>query len=262
MNFPRTSVLFLFASVLFAFALPAQPALAQAQDEHAPHWSYSGPTGPDHWGDLDPAWKACKNGKRQSPINIEDAKRSDLPGLQFDYKRSPLKIINNGHTIQINYDPGSSITVGGKRYALVQFHFHHPSEEKIRGHQYDMVIHLVHKDSAGNLAVMGLLVKSGKENPTIETLWNNLPKEEGKEKSVPGVSVNAADLLPADRNYYSFAGSLTTPPCTEGVAWMVFDSPVEFSPAQIATFAKIFSMNARPTQATNGREIDESSFKK
>lgn len=262
MNRAREITVCFFAVILLVLAVSATPARAQGHDGHAPHWSYSGPDGPDHWGDLDPAWNACKDGKRQSPINIEGAKKSDLPAIQFDYKPSPLKIINNGHTIQINYDAGSSISVGGKQYSLVQFHFHRPSEEKIHGHQYDMVIHLVHKDSAGNLAVIGLLVKSGKENPVIETLWKNLPKEVGKETPVAGVTVNATDLLPADHNYYSFAGSLTTPPCSEGVAWMVFEAPVEFSAAQIDTFGKIYPMNARPTQPTNGRGIDESSLKK
>jgi carbonic anhydrase len=247
-----------FLLILAAFALPAH---AQGHDDHSRHWGYSGPGGPDHWGDLDPSYTACKTGMRQSPINIEGAKRSDLPAIQFDYKPTPLKIIDNGHTIQINYDPGSSITVGGKQYALVQFHFHKPSEEKIHGRQFDMVIHLVHKDSAGNLAVIGLLVKSGKENPTIKSLWNNLPKEVGKEAAVAGATVNAADLLPAAHNYYSFAGSLTTPPCSEGVAWMVFATPVEFSAAQIAEFGQIYSMNARPTQPINGREIVESNVK-
>jgi carbonic anhydrase len=262
MHRPRKIALCLFAAVALILTISARPALAQAHDDHPPHWSYSGPDGPDHWGDLDPAWKVCKDGKRQSPINIEGAKKSNLPAIQFDYKPSPLKIINNGHTIQVNFDPGSSIKVGGKEYSLVQFHFHHPSEEKIRGHQYDMVIHLVHKDSAGNLAVVALLVKKGKENPTIQTLWNNLPAEVGKEHTVPGVSINAADLLPADHNYYSFEGSLTIPACNEGVAWLVFVAPVEFSADQIATFAKIYPMIARPIQPANGREIKESSFKK
>jgi carbonic anhydrase len=262
MTCPRKTALCLFAAAVLVLTISARPALAQGHDDHAPHWSYSGPDGPDHWGDLDPAWKICKDGKRQSPIDIEGAKKSDLPAIKFDYKPSPLKIINNGHTIQINLDPGNSIAVGGKQYSLVQFHFHHPSEEKIRGHKHEMVIHLVHKDSAGNLAVIGLLVKTGKENPTIQTLWDNIPKEVGKEKTVPGVNINPADLLPADHDYYSFAGSLTTPPCSEGVAWMVFEAPVEFSATQIATFSKIYSMNARPIQPTNGREIDESSPKK
>jgi len=250
-------------AVLFALLAPVHAARADEHAGHgAPHWEYSGPEGPDHWGDLDPSFAACKNGKSQSPINIDGAKKAALQPIQFDYKPSPLKIINNGHTIQINYDPGSSITVGGKQYSLIQFHFHRPSEEMIHGRQFDMVIHLVHQDSAGNPAVVGILVKSGKENATIQKLWGNLPEKAGKERDAPNVTVDAAQLLPADRNYYSFAGSLTTPPCTEGVSWYLFSSPVEFSAGQIATFAKIYPMNARPTQPANGREILESGLKR
>ena len=261
MSRPCTSTRSLLPIFFLIAVTSAVPALAQGHDTHAPHWSYSGLEGPDHWGDLDPAFATCKLGTRQSPINIETAAKSDLPAIQFDYKSSPLNIVDNGHTIQVNYKPGSNITVGDKQFMLAQFHFHKPSEEKIHGRQYDMVIHLVHKDSAGNLAVIGLLVKSGKENPTIKTVWDHLPKEVGQETPIAGVSINAVELLPADHNYYSFAGSLTTPPCNEGVAWMVFATPVEFSAAQIARFAEIYSMNARPAQPTNGRKIDESNLK-
>ncbi|MGA2608537.1 MAG: carbonic anhydrase family protein [Terriglobia bacterium] len=234
-------------------AFAQTPATAPAH-----HWSYSGPGSPAHWGDLDPDFALCKDGKRQSPINIKKARKADLPPIQFDYKPTPLRIVNNGHSIQINYGPGSTIMIGGKQYMLVQFHFHRPSEEEIGGKHFEMVVHMVHKDDAGNAAVVAVLLKSGNESPFIQKLWDNLPKEADKEMVVTNVTVNIAELLPANQNYYSFAGSLTTPPCSEGVSWYVLKTPVEVSARQVAAFAKFYPDNARPIQPTNGREIWES----
>jgi carbonic anhydrase len=177
--------------------------------------------------------------------------------IQFDYKPSPLKIINNGHTVQINYAPGSKTTVGGKEYEVQQFHFHHPSEEKIQGKAYDMVAHIVHKDSEGQTAVVAVLLQAGTRNTFIQRLWSNLPAEVGKEEAEPGTSINLADLLPAARGYYAFIGSLTTPPCTEGVHWFVMKTPVQISAAQVAAFGKLYPNNARPTQPTHGRKIEQ-----
>ena len=170
----------------------------------------------------------------QSPIDIRDgvAKKGALPVIAFDYKPSPLTIIDNGHTVQVDYAPGSFITVQGKRYELVQFHFHKPSEEKINGKSADMVAHLVHKDADGNLAVVAVLLKTGQPNKLVETLWKNLPPTKEKETTVAGVQVNATDLLPPNKAaYYTFTGSLTTPPCSEGVTWFVLKSPsLHFQP--------------------------------
>lgn len=235
----------------------SSPAQEHSSGRHS-RWSYSGPEGPDHWADLEPDYATCKTGMRQSPINIEGAQSADLPAIRFDYQVSPLKIINNGHTIQINYEPGSTMTVGDKQYSLVQFHFHHPSEEEIGGKRFDLVAHLVHKDAQGHLAVVAILFQSGQPNPFLDLLWKNIPKEAGKEVTKKKINLNAADLLPADRSYYTFAGSLTTPPCTEGVTWYVFKNPVDLSPAEIATFAKWYPDNARPIQPANGRQILES----
>jgi carbonic anhydrase len=246
--------------VLLAFSLVLASGLALAQGAKHPaqHWSYEGEEGPKHWGDLKPDYSVCKTGQRQSPIDIRDAKKASLPSIRFDYKPSAVKIINNGHTIQINYAPGSFITVGDKRYELRQFHFHHPSEEQVEGKAYDMVIHLVHADSEGHLAVVAVLVKSGSANPLIQRLWENLPKTEGKEESVSGAEVNAAELLPKSLGYYTFEGSLTTPPCSEGVTWFVLKMPVEVSADQLAAFVKLYPHNARPTQPSNGRAISAS----
>jgi carbonic anhydrase len=239
--------------VLLLFA-----AFGAAQESHPPHWSYSGPEGPAHWGSLDPEYSACSLGHTQSPINIAHAKPADLPALRFDYKATPLSIIDNGHTIQVNFAPGSTLTVGDKTYTLKQFHFHHPSEEHVNGAGFPLVAHLVHQDSEGHLAVVAVLFEEGEANALINSLWSNIPANKGKAEEVPSVSVQALDLLPAERSYFTYTGSLTTPPCSEGVIWYVLKSHPTVSAQQIATFSKIYPMNARPIQARNGRSILES----
>ena len=221
----------------------------------AEHWSYAGHGGPANWGELEPAFATCKLGHVQSPIDIRGAKVADLPPIKFDYRPSPLHVIDNGHTIQVNYAPGSSIDVGGARYELVQFHFHKPSEEKIDGKSHAMVAHLVHRDADGKLAVVALLIDQGGASPTIDTIWKNLPKEKEKEISADA-TVDAANLLPGDKGYYTFQGSLTTPPCSEDVRWFVLKTPVKIAEAEITAFGKLYPMNARPTQPLNGRAIE------
>jgi len=241
------------AVITSLLTLGSTPVAAQ----ESPHWSYTGPTGPAKWGTLEKEYSSCALGKIQSPIDIRDgvAKKMGLPPIDFEYKPSTLKIIDNGHTIQINYAPGSFISVGGKQYELVQFHFHKPSEEKINGKSYDMVAHLVHKDTDGKLAVVAVLLAKGRADPLIKTLWDNLPKEKETETVVDAVKVNAADLLPKNKGYYTYTGSLTTPPCSEGVTWFVLKSPTSISAGEIARFAKSYPMNARPVQPLDGREI-------
>jgi carbonic anhydrase len=237
----------------WCLAQDATPAVPPPGHE----WTYEGAEGPKRWGDLKPGFATCKLEHKQSPIDIRDPKKTSLPPIQFDYKASPLKIINNGHTIQVNYAPGSFIAVGDKRYELRQFHFHHPSEEHIDGKAYDMVIHLVHADPDGHLAVVAVLLHKGSANPVIQKLWENLPQAEGKEQAVSGVEVNAAALLPEPLGYYTFEGSLTTPPCTEQVTWFVLKTPLDLSAQQVAAFAKLYPHNARPTQPLNGRVVAE-----
>jgi carbonic anhydrase len=220
------------------------------------HWSYTEHGGPAKWGELEKEFATCKLGKHQSPIDIRGAKVADLPAIKFDYKPSPLKVIDNGHTIQVNYAPGSTIDVGGTRYELLQFHFHKPSEEKVHGKSHDMVIHLVHKDASGNLAVVAVLLdKGGAASATIDTIWKNLPKEKEKEAAIANVTIDATALLPASKAYYTFEGSLTTPPCSEGVKWLVLKAPVKVTDDEIAAFGKIYPKNARPIQPVNGRAI-------
>lgn len=237
---------FLQFSMIFAFPCSAQ---------EAPHWGYEGQGAPANWSKLDPANATCAAGKRQSPIDIKGAQISALPALQFEYNSAPLNIIDNGHTIQVNYAAGSTLSVGGKTYTLKQFHFHHPSEERVNGHAYDMVGHLVHADADGRLAVVAVLFKTGQANSLIEQVWRNIPAEKEKAVTVPGATLNAGNLLPPDLGYYTFPGSLTTPPCSEDVTWFVLKTAISLSPGQLAAFAKLYPDNARPIQPANGREI-------
>ena len=244
---------------LFPLLLGSCLAVCQAAHPEGHHWAYEGDKGPAAWGDLEKAYATCKLGHRQSPIDITHPKKSHHgPALSFDYKPTPLKIINNGHSVQVNYAPGSFLTVGKKRYELKQVHFHHPSEERVDGKGYDMVAHLVHADSEGHLGVVAVLLQSGAESAAMKQLWANLPATEGEEQAVEGVEVNAADLLPAELSYYTFQGSLTTPPCSEGVTWFVLKTPSEVSAEQVKTFATLYPNDARPIQPSHKRKITES----
>ena len=232
-------------------------AAAAAAEGAAHHWSYSGATGPTHWAALEPEFTACRVGHAQSPIDIRTnlVQEANLPVIEFAYRPSPLKIVDNGHTIQVNYAPGSFIGVDGHRYELVQFHFHRPSEESIDGKRREMVAHLVHKDAEGRLAVVAVLLTAGAINPMVAALWSNLPAHKGTEVQARGVQIDAAELLPADHAYYTFAGSLTTPPCSEGVTWFVLKHPSTVSSAEIDRFAKLYPMNARPLQPASNRQV-------
>lgn len=235
-------------------------SVAGGASEPQHHWSYSGATGPSHGAALEPDYATCGKGQTQSPVDIETAAvhRQKLAPLLFDYKISPLRIVDNGHTIQGNVAEGSTLSVGGDRYALVQFHFHHPSEERINGKRFDMVAHLVHRDANGHLAVVAVPLRLGAPNPLLAKLWQNLPHAQGKESAPAGVTIDAAELLPHERGYFTYAGSLTTPPCSEGVRWFVLKSPMTLSAAQAATFAKLYPANARAVQPLHGRLVKSS----
>ena len=240
----------IFRSLLVVATL-CSATQTQAEGEH---WSYTGHGAPAHWSELDKAFATCKVGHLQSPIDIRGAKVASLPAIKFDYKPSPLKVIDNGHTIEVIYAPGSWIEVGGARYELQQFHFHKPSEEKIDGKAHAMVAHLVHKAADGKLAVVAVLLDKGAANATIETIMSNLPKVKEQETEVDA-SVDAGGLLPRDRGYYTFQGSLTTPPCSEDVRWFVLKVPTTVSEGEINAFGKVYPMNARPTQPSHGRPV-------
>jgi carbonic anhydrase len=232
---------------------------SEAKQEREVHWSYTGPSGAENWGKLKPEFAACAAGKRQSPIDIKDGAKLELEPIRFDYKPSPLRIVDNGHTVQVNYTEGSTIVVAGERFELTQFHFHKPSEERINGKLYDMVVHLVHRSAEGRLAVVAVLFESGPfQNTFVKGLWPHLPLEAGREIVPLDVTIDVNELLPAQRTYYTFMGSLTTPPCTEGVLWLVMKNPVPITAEQVAVFGKLYAMNARPGQPGNARLIKES----
>jgi len=217
---------------------------------HAVQWGYEGDKGPEHWGD---AFPVCGKGKKQSPLNIIGPFEKSKETLSVDYKEGPLKMLNNGHTIQVNIEPGSSLTIGKESFELLQFHFHRPSEEQVDGKNASMVAHFVHKSKEGKLAVIGVMLNEGKDSAAIKTLWANLPPKEGEEFLPAKVTFNPASMLPKDMGFYNYEGSLTTPPCTEGVQFYILKSPVDISKQQLAKFP--FKLNARPVQALNGRKI-------
>jgi carbonic anhydrase len=224
------------------------------EKSHSIHWSYDGENGPSHWGDLSPDFSTCKSGRMQSPIDITSSLASDVSPITFAYSPSKLKIIDNGHTLQVNYDSGSFMMVGERRYELKQFHFHHPSEEQINGKSYALVAHLVHADDMGRLAVVAVLFTEGRSNPLIKSIFSYLPKSKEVEETAD-VTFNVADMLPPTHRYLTFPGSLTTPPCTEGVTWFVLETPITLSTSELAVFASIYAHNARPVQPLNDRKV-------
>jgi carbonic anhydrase len=231
-------------------------ALADAPAAH--HWTYSGETGPAHWASEDPAFATCGLGKAQSPIDIEKTKKLDLPPLEFSYQPTALRVTDTGHSMQLNYQPGSRLTVGGMSYELVQIHFHKPSEEHVHGQPYAMVAHMVHKNEQGDLAVVAVLMRAGATNAFLKPIFDNFPAPGQPESVVADQTVNAQSFLPTALGYYSFDGSLTTPPCSEHVKWFVLKSAVEISAAQINQFGSRYAKNARPVQPLNGRTVLES----
>jgi len=220
------------------------------------HWAYEGEGAPANWGKLQPSYATCASGKRQSPIDIREGIKVDLNGIRFDYRPTLFNVVDNGHTVQVNVDEGQSITIMGKRYDLIQFHFHRPSEERVNGRSYDMVVHLVHKNDDGNLAVVAVLLERGTEHPVIQSIWNSMPLEKGAEVTSE-VAINLANLLPENRAYWTYMGSLTTPPCSENVLWMVLKQAVQISPEQVSIFSRMYRNNARPVQPSYGRLVKE-----
>ena len=239
-----------------AVSAGAKPVAAPAPLAAA-HWAYEGEHGPAAWARLAPENATCASGQRQSPIDLTDGIKVELDAVQFDYRPSGFRVVDSGHTVQVNVAPGNTIEVLGKRYELVQFHFHRPSEERIDGKPFDMVVHLLHKSADGKLAMVAVLLERGSAQPVVQAVWNNLPLEQGDEVAAKG-QIDLSGLLPSDRRYYTYMGSLTTPPCSEGVLWMVMKTPVPISPEQLSIFARLYPTNARPIQAPHGRRIKES----
>jgi carbonic anhydrase len=265
---PRRSVLKALAGGL-AVACPICAALASESKPdgpqtaahpampHKPHWSYEGAGAPDKWGSLDADFRTCDLGVEQSPINLTNAVRAEAGALSPNFRIFPLAVLNNGHTIQVNATPGSYTVINGKRYDLLQFHFHHPSEHLLSGRRMDLEIHFVHRAADGQLAVLGVFAQPGSYNTALPPIWRSMPHEAGpvRETSIP---IQPSSLLPQSRGYFRYQGSLTTPPCSEGVLWTVFNTPIQASRDQIQEFAQLFANNARPAQEQHRRYLLQS----
>jgi len=222
------------------------------------HWSYEGETGVTHWSSLAKEYALCGTGKRQSPIDITNSITTDFPPLEFNYNPIPLIIENNGHTIKMMADKAGSLTIGDDTYQLLQFHTHAPSEGAINGKRADMVIHMVHKKAQEKLelAVVAVYLETGKTaNPLIDTLWKVMPTKSGKPQHHDDIEIDINQLLPQDKNYFTFNGSITVPPCFEGVKWIILKQPVSISADQLAQFHAVYPKNARPLQPLNGRKV-------
>jgi carbonic anhydrase len=238
---------------IFLAALAAAAAPAFAADIH---WQYGkGHGGPAHWSELSPEYAACGTGKHQSPIDIRNPEHAALPEIQFTYQLIEPKLVNNGHTVQVSVPAGSGITVGDHSYELQQFHFHTPSEEAVSGKRAAMVAHFVHKDADGNLAVVAVLFDVGPESAALKPVFAKLPAKANTDVTLESTQINPEAVLPATRGYYEFEGSLTTPPCSEGVRWLVLKHRATVSKAQLSAFQALYPDNARPLQPLNGRAV-------
>ena len=259
MTLSRRNALSLFATSL---ACPACLGVARAETGHPaaggpPHWDYHGEAGPERWGTLAPEFRVCSLGLEQTPVDLRAAVPAAIGSLSVALARTAQQVLNNGHTIQVNCAPGARTEILGTQYDLLQFHFHHPSEHLLAGRGFDLECHFVHRSAAGALAVLGVFIQPGAENKALQPIWQAMPASAGPARALDS-AIDPALLLPEQRQYFRYAGSLTTPPCSEGVLWTLFKTPVEASAEQIRRFAQLFPVNARPPQAVNRRFVLES----
>jgi carbonic anhydrase len=248
-----------------AAASPPSAKTMNADAAHeAPHWSYEEPAGPASWSALDAEWKICGEGRNQSPIDIGKTATSNSPALKEEFKSVSLNIIhhehaadvlNNGHTIQVNDVEGDTLRIGGRQFQLLQYHFHSPSEHTVGGRHYPMEMHLVHQSADGKLAVVAVFIEEGEPNAAFAPIWSNLPKTKDLEHHLRNVKGDIGSLLPGNKTAYRYDGSLTTPPCSEGVQWIVMTTPIQLSTQQLGAFRAIIKDNNRPTQPLNGRAV-------
>lgn len=242
-----------------AVAASAVAAPVMSGDPLELPWSYNGVQGPERWAQLRPEYATCGSGKRQSPIDIRDGIKVTLDPIQFDYRATPFKVLDTGRTVQARLEGGNSITIHGRRYDLQRIEFHRPSEERINGRQFEMSAHLVHRDAEGRTAVVAVLMDQGDQgegHPMVQLVWNSLPLEKHIDQA-SSVPIDMARMLPEQKHYLTYMGSLTAPPCTEGVLWMVLKQPITLSREQISVFSRLYPMNARPVQNTSGRLIKD-----
>lgn len=219
-------------------------------------WQYDGDQGPSHWGEIAPTTASCEKGTQQSPINIRTTPHHQShDGLLVHYTAAPGHVVASHHTIEVDFQSGESLEVLGRTYTLKDFHFHAPSEHQLNGRSYPMEAHLVHRDESGHLLVLAVLMDLGTESTSLASVWERIPS--GKQEEVRDLLINPQDLLPRDLHHYAYDGSLTTPPCTEGVHWIVLKEPISITPGHIERFVSLIGHNARPVQSLNEREIDE-----
>jgi carbonic anhydrase len=246
----------MFARLLLAAGLAWASATVAAA---TPAWTYSGELGAAHWAEMKREWAVCRDGRRQSPIDILASTPGPAAPLRFEYRPAPLRIVNDGHTVRVRFANGSKLQLGsGEVLALQQYHFHTPGGDKLRGEAFPMGMHFLHKSASGRLVSLVLLFRQGAENPALQALLPHMPAAGVAEQTLAQVQLNPAQWLPANRAYYRYEGSLTAPPCTEGVLWLVMKQPLEVSAAQLAALHRLFPDNARPTQALHGRQVLES----
>lgn len=252
-KFHRSISVFIVAIVLAIFT-----SEAHAHEKHILPWGYEGGEGPEHWGEIEHEHEQhlmCREGKHQSPIDINHVLGFKLADLGCNFTPTPIQILNNGHTIHLSYSPGSYIDWGNEKYELIQFHFHSPSEHQVNGKHYDMEVHLVHKTQDHQYVVVAIFMDKGKHNPHIQKIWDRIPTEQNKEVIYKDDLFNVGDLLPKTKEYFHYSGSLTTPPCSENVSWFILEQPIEVSSDQILFFQKFIEHNARPTQKMHHRIV-------
>ena len=243
---------------------PAPKTRAVAPPADHPVWGYEGAEGPDRWGSLNPHWKPCGSGKMQSPIDIDKTAKVNLPELRAEFKPAAVKIIhhehtadviNTGHSIQVNYTEGDTLKIGNEQFQLLQYHFHSPSEHTVHGKHFPIEMHMVHQSADGKFAVIGVFIKEGQRNAAFDPVWSNLPKLKSLEHHLEHVTVDVNQLLPTKLTTYRYEGSMTTPPCIEGVKWIIMTDAVQLSAQQISTFRNVMKGNNRPVQPLNGRKV-------
>ena len=229
------------------------PSMSVAEKKEV-EWEYGGAANPTRWGELSSEFESCEIGRNQSPINVNFESEDKEGQIEFDYQSSAAEVIDNGHTIEVGFEPGNSVNINGKTYELLQFHFHTPSEHQLEDESSAMELHLVHQDEAGKLAVVGVMMDAGDENSVIASLWDAIPTG-NKAEQANQITLNPTELLPDNKTFVNYSGSLTTPPCSEQVSWNLLLEPIELSAEQVKTFGSIYSYNARPIQDTNGRML-------
>ena len=242
-----------FLTAASTIAVIPSPSLAEEQSSD---WGYGGASNSTRWGELSSEFETCELGRDQSPIDVSVTEEGESTEIEFDYEStSNVEVVDNGKTIEVDYEPGNNITIKNEVYELVQFHFHTPSEHTIDNESSAMELHLVHQNEAGELAVIGILMEAGAENDTIASIWSAIPSQ-NKAAQNSGITIDTASLLPEDKTFVSYDGSLTTPPCNEQVNWNLLLEPIELSVEQIETFESLYPYNARPIQPLNGRSIE------